>query len=333
MLAWAVPHLLDYVGMQGWDAGLLRQIPGLHGRDLHDPDTRLTETAAAAAWRLAEKMTGDEALGLHVAEVAPRGALDLLEYAFRSSATLGDALDQLARYKQILGSRADSRFYRIGELEIVTFSEAVRGQRAEFSMAFLLRVAREVTDSSLVPASTCFAHTAPQNLYEHQVFFRSALHFDEASNQLSFEVADMARPLRSADPALLRIVRHRLDKMLRESPAESVTSQVREQLLERRPDSRATAAIIGRHLGISERTLLRRLRSEGTSFREILESVRRELATALLRERQVGIAEVAFLLGYSEVTAFHRSFRRWTGQTPQAFRTAARSEDDDRATA
>jgi AraC-like DNA-binding protein len=327
-----MPHLLDYVAAQGWDVGVLSQFPGLKGRDLHDPDTRVTERAAAAAWRLAEKLTGDDALGIHVAEVAPKGALDLLEYAFRSSPTLGAALEELARYKRILSSHDDARLYRIGDLQIVAFSDFLEGQRAEFSMAFLLRVAREATEDSLVPLHAWFAHQAPDSLYEHHAFFRAPLGFGESSNQLAFDVVDMARPLRSADPALLRIARHRLEKILVQSPVESVSSQVREQLLERRPDNRATAAAIGRQMGISERTLHRRLHAEATSFRSILEAVRRELATALLRERRVGIAEVAFLLGYSEVTAFHRSFRRWTGQTPQAFRIAARLEDD-RATA
>ena len=76
VLAWALPHLLTYVASAGCDAGRLRTVPGLRGRDLDDPDTRVTEAAAVEAWRLAAAMTADEALGLHVAETAPAGTVE-----------------------------------------------------------------------------------------------------------------------------------------------------------------------------------------------------------------------------------------------------------------
>ena len=332
VLAWALPHLLTYVASAGCDAARLRNLPGLKGRRLDDPDTRVAELAAIEAWRLAADLTGDESLGLHVAETAPAGTVDLLEYAFRSSATLGAALEELFTYRRVLGDRQDSRFFEAGDLRILMLSDTLQGQRAVFSTAFLVRIAREVTEAALAPVSVSYTHAAPDLLFEYQDFFRCPVRFGESSNQLAFAAADMLRPLRTADPALLTVLRRRLDKMLTQSPPDSVTAQVRSQLLERRPDSRATAAAVGQNLGISERTLHRRLRTEGTSFRAVLESVRRELATALLREQEVGIAEVAFLLGYSEVTAFHRSFRRWTGQTPHAFRAASRM-DANRATA
>lgn len=332
VLAWALPHLLSYAASHGCDVARLRNLPGLRGRNLDDPDTRVAEAAAVDVWRLVTEMTSDEALGLHVAETAPAGTVDLLEYAFRSSATLGEALEELFTYRRILGDRQDSRLFHAGHLQVLTLSDTLQGQRAVFSAAFLLRLAREVTDTSLAPVTVCFVGAAPSLLFEFQRFFRSTIRFGESSNQIAFAEADMLRPLRTANPALLTVLKRRLDKMLTLSPPESVSAQVRSQLLERRPDSRATASSVGRNVGISERTLHRRLRAEGTSFRAILEGVRRELATALLREREVGIAEVAFLLGYSEVTAFHRSFRRWTGLTPHAFRSASRAEDD-RATA
>ena len=86
-----------------------------------------------------------------------------------------------------------------------------------------------------------------------------------------------------------------------------------------------TGAAIARGLGLSERTLHRRLRAESTSFADILDATRGELAKSLLPEPEIGIGEIAFLLGYSEPSAFHRFFRRWTGSTPLAYRRAARS--------
>jgi AraC-like DNA-binding protein len=95
---------------------------------------------------------------------------------------------------------------------------------------------------------------------------------------------------------------------------------VRQLLLDEVGRVEPTASRLARALGLSERTLSRRLDAEGTSFRAILDGLRRQTATALLRDPALGIAEVAFVLGYSEPTAFHRSFKRWTGMTPLSYR-------------
>jgi len=105
VLGWVVPLLADYVREKGHDANPILQLTGIRGRDLKDPDLRVPETASREAWRLAMAITGDAAIGLHVAEWFPRGSLDLIEYAFRTSATLGDGLGRLARYGRLINDR------------------------------------------------------------------------------------------------------------------------------------------------------------------------------------------------------------------------------------
>src|SRR5262245_38599710 len=97
---WLLPHLINWVGAQGCDTTSIRNLAGLG--DLADPDIRLPESVVEAAWRSAASVTGDPAIGLHVAESLPRGALDLIEYAFRSSATLASGLERLARYGRVM---------------------------------------------------------------------------------------------------------------------------------------------------------------------------------------------------------------------------------------
>ena len=204
---------------------------------------------------------------------------------------------------------------------------AAQRQRSEFALALVVRFAREATGVALAPLEVRFPHRAPESLFEHRAFFRAPLRFEEASNELLFDPADAARPLRSGDPALLGVARRRLDKMLGQIPPEddSIAARVKRVLLETLARGEPTAAAVARELGLSDRTLQRRLRAEGTWFRGILDAVRGELAVALLREPGVGIAEIAFFLGYSEPAAFHRSFRRWTGQTPLAYRRSVRA--------
>lgn len=331
MLTWVLHHLVAHVASCGHDTAPLRRLAGLRGRDLDDPDVRVPDGAAADAWRLAEATTGDGDIGLHMALALPAGALDLLEYAFRSSPTLEAALAQVARYGRVVNERAAVAL--AGDARAVTLTVESRSQaapqrqRAEFTLAVLLRLARETTGRPLVPLEVRFSHAAPESLFEHHAFFRAPLRFERDANQLLFAREDAALPLRGADPALLGVVRRRLDRMLAQIPPadESTSARVKRALLASLARGEPTASAIARELGLSERTLQRRLRAEGTWFRGILDAVRGELATALLREPGIGIAEIAFFLGYSEPAAFHRSFRRWTGGTPLAYRRRFRA--------
>ena len=326
VLAWILPELLAHVTECGFDANPLRRLPGLAGRDLDDPDVRIADASAADAWHLAEQITGDDSIGLHMAQSIPAGALDILEYAFRSSPTVGAGLDQLARYVRAVIDRAAARFDIVDDALAVTWVKPAEPHRVEFAFALIVRMAREATGVSLAPREVHFAHRPPESRLEHRAFFRSPVRFGESSNHLLFSRRDLALPLRSADPALLRIVRRRMDKMLKQIPRQdSIGTQVRRVLLDKLVSGELTAASIAPGLGLSERTLHRRLRAEITSFADILDATRGELAKSLLPEPGIGIGEIAFLLGYSEPSAFHRFFRRWAGTTPLAYRRAARS--------
>ncbi len=325
-VGWIVGQLLAYLEACGFDTAAIRRLPGLHGRNLEDPDALFPESALGEAWRLAASVARDDALGLHLAERMPRGALDLVEYSFRASETLAAALERLAHYGRLLNDRlamralAGSRGLRflVGEAD----GRPLDRQRAELSLGLVLRLARETTLAELAPVEASFAHQAPEDVSEHRRFFRAPLRFSAGVSELAFSRADADRPLRSADDALAAVVRRRLEKLLAHRGRQETGSaaRVRQLLIGELGLVRASSAAVARRLGLSTRTLARRLANEGTSFREILDGVRGETAMALLRDPAPGVAEIAFFLGYSEPAAFHRSFKRWTGETPVAYR-------------
>ena len=156
--------------------------------------------------------------------------------------------------------------------------------------------------------------------------FGRAIHFSSGVNGMVFSDADGARALQAADAALGAVIRRRLDKALDkldkpDQPADASTAaRVRRLLIDGMGQEQQSVTTIGREMGLSARTLSRRLVEEGTSFRDIQDEVRHQLAVALLADASVSIAEVAFFLGYAEPAPFHRSFRRWTGTTPQLHR-------------
>jgi AraC-like DNA-binding protein len=323
--AWAFPHLIAWVESQCGDATAIRRLPGLDTLD--GPDSRIPEPTAEAAWRLAERLTRDEAIGVHVAESLPRGGLDLIEYAVRSSASLGSGLERLAHYGRLLSDRVAARIEAndgghgliIGDVG----TSALHHARAEFALAMALKLARDVTGFAIMPVQVAFAHDRPNDTSEHRRFFRGPIRFAAGTNTMLVSAADAARTLPGADAALVAIVRRRLDGPLSNAmPTDSapLSARVRRMLMEDLGQATLTADSVARTLAMSRRTLTRQLAEEGTSFRAIFDAVRAELARALLQDRSLSIADVAFFLQYSEPAAFHRSFRRWTGQTPQSYR-------------
>jgi AraC-like DNA-binding protein len=320
---WAFPHLIAWLESQGIDAAPIRRLPGIV---TNDPDRRVSESTAEAVWRLAATLTNDAAIGLHVAESLPRGALDLIEYAVRSSPSLASGLERFARYGCLVSDRVAARTEANDSgLQLIirdVGSSVLHPARAEFALALALKLARDVTGVPIVPVQVAFAHHRPDDSSEHQRFFRVPVRFAAGTNTMIVSAVDVARPLPGADAALSAIVRRRLDQVL---PAVQLTSaslsaRVRRMLVEDLGQTTLTADSVARALAMSRRTLTRRLGEEGTTFRAILDDVRAELSRALLQDRSLSIADVAFFLQYSEPAAFHRSFRRWTGQTPQNYR-------------
>ena len=324
---WVLPHLIDWVQEQGRDASAIRMLPGL--ADLTDPDLRVPDASVEAAWRLAAALTHDDAVGVHLAEALPRGALDLVEYAFRSSPSLAAGLERLVRYGRVISDRVAVRLDANSERLLLQFRDAARTPlhpgRAEFALAASLKLARDSTGRNITPLQVCFAHPAPAEADEQRRFFRGPVAFGAGSTSLILSAHDAARPLLGADEALSVIVRRRLDKTLadrRQTEGGRFGERVRRLMVEQLGGATLTPPAVAKALGVSRRTLSRRLADDGTSFRDMLDDVRRESACALLHDRSLSVGDIAFFLQYSEPAAFHRAFRRWTGQAPGDFRSA-----------
>ena len=322
---WVLPHLIAWVESRNVDAAPMRR---LFGRTrLEDPTTRVPEAMTETAWRLAATLTGDEALGIHIAESLPRGSLDLIEYALRSSPSLEKGLDRLARYGRLVSDRVATRTHQKGEglLFLVhdTGTTPLHPARTEFALAVALKLARDSTGTDITPVGVSFAHPAPDDTAEHRRFFQGRVRFAAGSSSMSLSVSDGARPMREADAALASIIRRRLENALGDRDRKTggvMSTRVRRILVERLGQSDLTLDVVATTLAVSRRTLTRHLAEERASFREILDNVRSDFARALLQDRSLSIGDIAFFLQYSEPAAFHRSFRRWTGRTPQAFR-------------
>src|SRR5262249_48595274 len=171
------------------------------------------------------------------------------------------------------------------------------------------------------PAEVQFAHPAPTDAKEHIRVFGAPVLFSCPTNALVVEREFFERPVPAADKRLYPILRRYLDRVLRDMPREdSLVTAVRRAIGETMRDGDPTLARVAARVATSPRTLQRQLRDHGADFKRLVDDTRHRFALNYLRDAKHTLTEIAYLLGYSEVSAFNRAFKRWTGSTPSDHR-------------
>jgi AraC-like DNA-binding protein len=319
-----------YIAAQGHDVNALLRGQGVDPILLRDPEARLPHTAAIRLWEVAGELTNDTNLGLHVAEAIQQGQFGALEYALRTSTSLGEAFARLCRYHRLLHDAAEVALELHGDHAILSHRLPLPGGAprpvSEFILAAWLLTSRQATGVKILPIEVRFPHAAPADTTEHLPVFACPLKFGHSRSELVLSRKLLDLPLVKADPVLQAIVEAQVVALLAKLPkAEATTHAVRRFLAEELSNGQPRLEQLAPRLHMSARTLHRRLEQEGTNFRGVLSDVRRELALRHLAEGRLAISEIAFLLGFSEVSAFHRAFKQWTGHAPHAYRTSQHS--------
>lgn len=315
---------------RGVAADGLMAAAGFDAAWLDDPDARMPLAVETRLWDEAARRSGDVAFGLHAAAAIRPGMFQVLDYAVRTAPDLGTALQRLARYNRLLHDVAtfdillQGAVVRIGH-RLADPSARPSRHAVEFTLASLVVVAAQIGAAPVRAVAVDFAHEAVGGIEDHRTVFGVAPRFGAPQSCLVLDAAVLRRPVPAADAELSRIVTAHADGLLERlgPPAASWSDRVRRALLLGLDGERATLPAVARQLGLSERSLQRRLRDEGTGFAPLLDAVRRELALRWVGEGRLALGEVAYLLGFSEPSVFHRAFRRWTGTTPQAMRRGA----------
>ncbi|PKN54010.1 MAG: AraC family transcriptional regulator [Deltaproteobacteria bacterium HGW-Deltaproteobacteria-14] len=325
--------IVGAAALRGADPRALIDAVGFDPATAEDPDARMALTVETALWAEAERQTGDADLGLHTAELLQPGVFDVLDYAVRTAPTLRASLERLARYNRLEHDAAEFTVRDgAGRTQVDhAFRGGVPGQELgqhrhsiEFTLSSLVVIGRQLSAAPVVPIEVAFHHPAPARAAEHERVFGVAPRFSAGVNRVAFAAADMLRPVPAADPRLWRVIERHAEALLAARPVapQSFAARIARELSTALSEGPPTLADIAARLHVSERTLQRHLREEGLSYDALLEGYRKNLALSYLADPKIGIAEVAYLLGYSEPSAFHRAFKRWTGHTPGALRSA-----------
>lgn len=323
--------IIHSAAASGADPAALEAETGFNAASALDPDARMSLTTETALWAAGERLSGDANLGLHTAERLQPGAFDVLDYVVRTAPTLRVAVQRLGRYNRLEHDVAEFTLHDDGER--VRIVHAFRGGRPgqllgqhrhsiEFTLASLAIIGRQLGGGPFAPTAVAFGHPAPATTNEHTRVFGVSPRFSAPANVFEVDTADLDRPLPAADPRLWRVIERHAEALLaaRPDPAESLAARVARDVTNALGEGPPTIADVARRLHMSERSLQRHLRDEGVRFDALVEGLRRDLALSYLSDRKMAIAEVAYLLGYSEPSAFHRAFKRWTGATPGELR-------------
>lgn len=324
----SVRPLVGYVGSRLGDAGALLAAGGVDAALFQDLESRMPHDQAVSLWAHGARLTGDADIGLHVAEASRPGAFGVLEYVARTSPTLGVGFDRLFRYHRVLHDVAETALERSSAHATLSHRLPMPGGAprpiSDFVLASWLRISRVITGVPWTPVAVRFPHARPADVSEYRRLFGASVTFGCERSELVAPVGVLDLPLLTADAALHPILEAQVSAMDRRLPAgENIVDSIRRVLADDLCDGEPTLEHISTRLHMSARTLHRRLVEQGTTFRSVLGDVRRELAERYLRERQLAIGEIGFLLGFSDASAFHRAFKRWTGLAPLAFRQAS----------
>jgi len=322
-LVWA---RLQESGIQS--ASLLSKA-GLTVEQINNPGARIKVQNQIKFLELGAAALQDDTLGFHLARDFDLREIGLFYYVLASSETLADALQKAQRYSGIVNEGILLKFDARRETAI-TFSHVgverrLDRQQMEFWLTSIVRLSRQMTDRRLVPSRIKVVHERARTTPELRSFFGCEIEYGSDADEVVFPEAVKSMPVVGADHHLNKLLVSYCEEALahRQSGRTTLRSSVENAIVKLLPHGKAGAREIARRLGMSHRTLARRLSSEGLTFSGILDELKVDLAQSYLRHGDLPISQIAWLLGYREISAFTHAFKRWTGMTPRQSRSLA----------
>lgn len=291
--------------------------------DLTDPEARF---AASNAVRLVEetaRRSGCQCLGLLLAEPRDFASLGFVSLLLQHRGTMRDVMLSLVEHQKMLNDVVDMALDDSGEIAIfradILFGLATR-ETLELAVGVPFRALQDLSGGRWHPERIHFRHSAPDDLSVHRRFFRVPIEFNSDFDGIVCSSASLELPIRSADAQMARHAEQFLDMVSKRRNASSLSEQVRRVVHAHLSRGTATMEQVSSKLGLHSRALQRLLDQEGTTFADVLNGVRRQLAARYLADSNRSVLEVGIALGYSTASSFSRWFTSEFGQPPASWR-------------
>ena len=299
---------------------------------LEDPDTRLPAPVVLAIWNALIERAADPTLQLSAPTSLPFGAYRAIDYLVGTSGTVGEGIRRFARFFRLIAdsvdltieSDEDTHYLHIA----MAHGEPVPPLYVDYVFAALVGRVRMRIRPELRVRNVELRGSRPGPVEAYERAFQASVRFGADRDQLCFSAEEWAAPIAGSDEALARLIEEHAQILAARlpHPASDFVADVRGAVV---ATLSAGAGVdeVASSLNMSARTLQRNLAEAGTTFREVCDVVRCELAKEYLADRRSSIPEVAFLLGFSEQSSFHRAFQRWTGDAPGRWRRRPHARD------
>jgi AraC-like DNA-binding protein len=279
---------------------------------------------------VAAELAGDALFGVHIARAEGRNLYGLISFATRTSPSVREGLSRVAKFIRLSNDTVDMRFDEHPD-GTAALRQRVDGDPLclgrhdnEFFVALIVEETRRLTEGSAQPTRVWFAHPRPRGIDLGKELRVSDVSFDAGENGVLYGAGALDAALVTADTAMLAYIEDQSNAALAALAAErGLIAQARIAIERALAEEAPTLETTAKALGMSARSLQRRLADEGSSFQELLDHVRQALARSHVDDGRP-LGEIAHALGYRELRPFLRAFKRWTGMTPTQFRTRPR---------
>lgn len=318
------------VAQRGVDADRLLKEAGLDLSTVADPMARYPAHQGLAFWQKAVHEIGEELIGIDVALQFVPLNFNALSYALMASENLAQMYLRLARYAHIITDAADVRFTTDGgagrlsfmgdPVLLATVDNLTRWSIFDYALLALVRGSRMLYGREFQPLEIRMQRQRPADHAKLERVFRCTPIYGCEDNAIIVDTATLEKPLSYANLEVVKASEDAMDRYRSGWAEPGLADQLSAVLKELLPSGEPRQDDVAERMSMTLRTLQRRLGEAGTCYRDVLNDTRHKLAVSYLRSEQYSVGEIAFLLGFSEVSAFTRAFRRWTGTSPREWR-------------
>jgi len=319
-----VARALEQYGLNGRE---IVESAGIDYEFAMDPDTRISYEAADRMWQIATEKSADPCFGIEVAAGFNPSLLHGLGFSWMASGSLKEGFARVLRFQKLINTGANFHAIETDDHLKIIFDLNIPGRahHPTYTLSLLagvVRMSRLTAGQDIDPVAVSMRQKAPVCVERIRQFFRCPLTFESDENTVTFDRALIEKPILSANAKLAQINDQIVIDYLTRYDQQSLVAQVQAKIIERLPAGRPNQTAIARSMNMSLRNFQRKLKLEGTSFRELVDTIRKDLAIQFIRDYSRSIGAISYNLGFTEPANFTRSFKAWTGVSPKQFRQA-----------
>jgi AraC-like DNA-binding protein len=320
----ATTLLWKYLESCGIDPSPVYQKAGINPQTITDPQSRISVQCVDALWRQVVSIIDDPCIGVKMAAYWHPSQIGALGYAWLVSVNLRQAMNRAVRYIHVVSedinlalSDTPAGLRLTLDLENSAFTLP---QHHDIVIAIVMHMCRFNYGDQLVATDVRLAHPEPSCASEITDYFRTEVQFDAQQSSITIATADADKELPTANKQIALMHDEMLMKYLIEIKKGDIVNQVKSIILDNLPDGHISDKLVASELHLSERSMQRRLKEHQTTFRSLLDNVREMVAKQYIENPMNRMSDIAFLLGFSEQSAFSRAFKKWTGKSPVEYR-------------